>query len=406
MTDQNGAMAPRQEERLQLHGEAFQQQSGEMSTTAAAAEANMTIQAAVIMARKFPRNEDQAFEALMRSCQRPRFAEVASYSFPRGGQQVSGASIKLAREAKRLWGNIRTGLEITFDEQGDGTTRDPGLRRIRGWAWDLQTNTYESFEDSFLKLHQRKVRGVDTQWIVPDERDLRELTFRRGAICVRNAILALMPPDLIDDARDEAAQTIEAQAKKDPEGEKKKLIMGFSRLKVTPEMLEELIGHPLAQASPAEIANLRQVFVSIRDGNTRWPDHVTNGDPTKNGMPKAPPDDPSPVAPPQSARTRKQAAAPSNEFPEVPPQHPLPPGGRKTEPEPPEDEPPEDYEPPPLIPSIDEVRDALKLAKVKAADVAVEMGHKVTDAKFGAKDFKEEYRQEAIETAKRIALAR
>ena len=393
MTEKNGAIAPRQDERLQLHGEAFQQQSGELSTTAAAAEANMTIQAAVIMARKFPRNEDQAFEALMRSCQRPRFAEVASYSFPRGGQQVSGASIKLAREAKRLWGNIRTGLEITFDEQGDGTTRDPGLRRIRGWAWDLQTNTYESFEDSFLKLHQRKVRGGDTQWVVPDERDLRELTFRRGAICVRNAILALMPPDLIDDARDIAAETIEAQAKEDPEGEKKRLIMGFSRLKVTPDMLEELIGHPLAQASPAEIANLRQVFVSIRDGNTRWPDHVANGEPAKNGLTPEPPDDPSPVAPPKSASGKKKnAAAPSSE--------------ERTS-EPPEDEPPEDYEPPPLIPSIDEVRDAFKLARVKAGAVANAMGIDVPDGKvWAAKDFPEDRRQEAIDTAQRIALSR
>lgn len=273
----------RDDERLQLHGEAIQQQTSELSVTSAAAEANMTIQAGVLMARKFPRNEDAVFEALMRSCQRPRFAETACYAFPRGGSTVTGASIKLAREAKRLWGNIRTGLEVTFDERGDGTTRDPGLRRIRGWAWDLETNTYESFEDSFLKLIQRK-RDRGTAWVVPDERDLRELTFRRGAICVRNAILALMPPDLIDDARDTADQTLETRAKADPEGEKKRLIMGFSRLKVTPQMLEEFLGHSLGQASPAEIAGLRKVWMSIRDGNTTWTDHVAPDEASKNGL--------------------------------------------------------------------------------------------------------------------------
>lgn len=271
------------DERLQLHGEAVQQQTGELSVTSAAAEANMTIQAGVLMARKFPRNEDAVFEALMRSCQRPRFAETVSYSFPRGDTTIAGASIKLAREAKRLWGNIRTGLEVTFDERGDGTTRDPGLRRIRGWAWDLQTNTYESFEDSFLKLIQRR-RDRGTVWVVPDERDLRELTFRRGAICVRNAILALMPPDLIDDARDIAGETLETRAKEDPEGEKKRLIMGFSRLKVTPEMLEELLGHSLGQASPAEIAELRKVWLSLRDGNSTWPDHVAPDETSKDGL--------------------------------------------------------------------------------------------------------------------------
>ena len=56
-----------------------------------------------------------------------------------------------------------------------------------------------------------------TEWTVPDERDLRELTNRRGAICVRNAILALVPPDLVEDAMATADQTLEALlAEQDP----------------------------------------------------------------------------------------------------------------------------------------------------------------------------------------------
>ena len=271
--DTNGAMIPQAAA------------ARELSVASASAEATMTIQAAATMARQFPRNEDQVFGALMKSCTRPSFAEVAGYSFPRGGGIVKGPSIKLAREVKRLWGNIRTILEITYDEPGNGTVAVPGMRRIRGSAWDLQTNTSESFEDSFLKLHQRKVgKGHDrrTEWTVPDERDLRELTNRRGAICVRNAILALVPPDLVEDAMATADQTLEARAEQDPEGEKKRLIVAFSQLGIDPGMIGEHLGHPLGQSSPTEIAGLRQVWVSIRDGNSTWSDHLPSK-PEANG---------------------------------------------------------------------------------------------------------------------------
>lgn len=138
------------------------------SKTAAIAEAE--IKSAIIIALKFPRDDAKCFVSLMKSCQRSSFADDASYSFPRGGHQIKGPSVHLAREAARVWGNIRHGLSVIADDEDE--------RTIEAWAWDLQTNVKVVAEDTFQKLIYRKAGGG--QWIKPDERDLRELTNRRG----------------------------------------------------------------------------------------------------------------------------------------------------------------------------------------------------------------------------------
>jgi hypothetical protein len=230
------------------------------SMSAAAVEAE--IRSAITIAVKFPRKEERAFEKLMKSCQRPAFAEDASYSFPRAGTDITGPSIYLAREAARVWGNIRHGVNVVADDEES--------RTIEAWAWDLETNAKVYAQDTFRKLIYRKKGG----WQKPDERDLRELTNRRGAILKRNCILELLPTDLIDDARNVATATLRRGAAADPEAAKKKVIMAFSGLNVTPDMLEQKLGHPLGECSPAEIAELRQIYKSIADGNSTWSEYV------------------------------------------------------------------------------------------------------------------------------------
>jgi hypothetical protein len=258
------------------------EQTFELAPTSGAAEKQFEIQSAIIIARHFPRNEDQAFARLMKASKRPSFADEASYSFKRGKKKdeetgkyvdnyVEGPSVNLAREAARVWGNIRYGLEVIRD--------DEETRQIRGWAWDLETNVKVTAEDDFKKLVQRKQYGDDgkakgTAWVTTDERDLRELTNRRGAILVRNCILQLMPMDLIDDSRSECNKTIESKAKTDPEGERKKIIIAFASLNVTPDMIEQKLGHKLAECSPTEISSLRKIYKSISDGNSTWAEYV------------------------------------------------------------------------------------------------------------------------------------
>lgn len=241
----------------------------ELAVSNATAQARYEIESAIIISKKMPRNEDAAYQKLMAAAKRPAFAEDALYSFPRGGTTISGASVNLAREAARVWGNIRYGIEILRDDETS--------RMILGWAWDLETNVKVTAGDDFKKLVQRKTgegKFRKTEWVTPDERDLRELTFRRGAILIRNCILQLMPKDFIEDAMTAVEETMRTAAGKDPDEQKKKTILAFSEFGINPEMLEKYLGHPLAQCIPSEIANLKKIYASIRDGNSTWAEYV------------------------------------------------------------------------------------------------------------------------------------
>ncbi len=237
-------------------------------TASSVAREEAEMKTAIVLARNNPREELTAYTKMMKSCQRIGFADGAVYSFPRGGQTVSGPSIQMARELARCWGNIRFGIRIV--------TEDVNNVHIKGYAYDLESNNYIEAEDKFQKLVQR--RGG---WVKPDERDLRELINRRGAICVRNAILQLMPPDLVDDAVAKVQETLRAAAKgelaQDRAGVIKKTAMAFADVQVTADMIAAKLGHALDLITDAELAELRTIYASIRDGNSKREEHFDIG---------------------------------------------------------------------------------------------------------------------------------
>jgi len=242
----------------------------QISQASLTSQAITEVQGALILAKRFPRDEDAAYEKLLKACRRYLFADKANYSFPRGGATITGPSINLAREFARVWGNIEYGHIIVSDDEEE--------RHIRAWAWDKETNARVFEEDSFKKLIYRKKEG----WIKPDERDLRELTNRRAAICKRNCLLQLMPRDYIEDAQHICKMTIQKKIVEDPDRAKKDIILAFSTLNVTPAMLEEYLKHPIAQCSPAEIVTLREIYQSISDGNSKWSEYLNgNGEEKK-----------------------------------------------------------------------------------------------------------------------------
>jgi len=235
-----------------------QTESGELAVSAQEMMAQKEIEASIIIANKFPRNETAAMTAVLRSCQRTTFAESALYSYPRGGQTIEGPSVKLAREIARNWGHIRVGADVVFDDEES--------RTVRCYAWDMQTNTKESQDVTFKKLIFRKRGG----WIKPDERDLRELTNKQTATACRNCILHIVPADLIEDAMEQAKSTLTADCGADPDAARKNVARAFDALNVSVEQIEAFLGHKLVSATPHELANLRTVYKSIKDGNSVW----------------------------------------------------------------------------------------------------------------------------------------
>ena len=60
------------------------------------ARATQEVQAAMIIAKRFPRNETLAFGKIKTACERAGLAKEALYAYPRGGKMVTGPSIRLA----------------------------------------------------------------------------------------------------------------------------------------------------------------------------------------------------------------------------------------------------------------------------------------------------------------------
>lgn len=242
-------------------GEIGHVQEREVGAAAAVAREEAEIKSAIFLARQFPRNEFAAYNKVIKACERPGLAEEAVYNFPRGGQQVSGPSVNLAREIARCWGNIRYGLRVV--------SVDEDMVHIRGYAFDLETNAYVEHEDKFEKLVYRKGKG----WVKPDERDLRELINRRGAILVRNAILQVVPSDVVDAAEEKAKETLRRAAageiSQNREQAIRRLVKAFDGIGVTVEMLEGYLKHGLDAITADEIADLRAVYKSIQDGHSR-----------------------------------------------------------------------------------------------------------------------------------------
>lgn len=237
----------------------------EAGAIAAVAREEGEIKAAIFLARANPRSESQAYTNLMRACERPGFAAKGLYRFPRGQTEVTGPTVGLAREMARLWGNIRYGCRVVASTDDEV--------HIKGYALDLETNSYVEAEDRFKKLIQRKQKGGGSTWIKPDERDLRELVNRRAAFLVRNCLLSLIPPDVKEDAEATIKKTMVAAAhgevQNDRQGTIKKLLLTFDSIGISAAMLEDYLNHPMQAITPEEVADLRQVYVSIKDGQSQ-----------------------------------------------------------------------------------------------------------------------------------------
>lgn len=241
-----------------------------VGNAAAQAREQHEIQSAIISAKRFPRNETDANTAIMRACQREGLAEDALYSFPRGGKAVEGPSVYLAREMARMWGNLRAGLRVV---EGDDD-----YVHIKGYCFDAQTNFYIEMEDKVRALIQRKdKRDGTTKWIKPDERDLRELVNKRGAVLIRNAILQVIPADITATAvkvcKDTLKKKVSNELKESREDVIRRMGFAFDGVGVSAEMLERKLGHKLSLITDSEVVELTSIHKSLKDGHTKREDH-------------------------------------------------------------------------------------------------------------------------------------
>lgn len=208
------------------------------------------------LAKKFPRDEAKAYEKVIAACQRKSMAESAEYAYPRGGETVSGPSIRLAEEMARAWGNIDYGIrELSEDE--DST-------EMEAYCWDMETNTISS--QKFRVKKERKAGGNTKK--LTDQRDIYEQNANLGSRRLRARILAVLPPDLKDAALEECKKTLQPKKEELP-GRVQSMVKEFAKHKVTQAMLEAKRGKKADKFSAEDFTELVAIFNSIKDGMSK-----------------------------------------------------------------------------------------------------------------------------------------
>lgn len=221
----------------------------DVATTRAAQE----VQAAMVIAKRYPRDENAAWQKIMRACKRKTLAEQSLYAYPRGDQTVTGPSIRLAEALAQSWGNLDFGI-IELEQKG-------GESQMMAYCWDLETNCRQT--KVFAVKHIRHTRRGQTA--LEDPRDIYEMTANQGARRLRACILGVIPGDVVDAACAECEKTMAGNNERPLADRLRDLVTAFGEMGVTQEMIEKRLGHKVEVTIEAELVGLRKIFVSIRD---------------------------------------------------------------------------------------------------------------------------------------------
>lgn len=214
------------------------------------------VQAAVVVAQQCPRNIQAAVAEMRESCKQQGLAERAFYRYPKGGQTITGASVHLARELARVWGNVQYGLvEMRRDD-------DYGQSEMQAFAWDVQTNSRNS--STFIVPHRRDTRNGPQQ--VTDMRDIYELNTNNGARRVREAIFAILPPWFVEEAKDLCNATLRDGGGKPLAQRIADAIKAFEGLGVTADRIEARFDRESGKWTEHDVAQLLVIFKSIQRG--------------------------------------------------------------------------------------------------------------------------------------------
>lgn len=210
-------------------------------------------QGKLIIAKRFLRDETVAYTKAIQSCQRPKMAQTAFYSYPRGGSTVSGASIRFAEELARCWGNIDYGIKEL--------SRDDGKSEMQAYAWDMETNTISV--QNFTNPHYREVSGKMKK--LTSDRDIYELNANMAARRLRARILAVLPNWFVEDCINECKKTLAGQNDTPLIDRVRNMLVQFEKISVTREMLEKRLGHIIEATTSEEFVELVGIYNGIKD---------------------------------------------------------------------------------------------------------------------------------------------
>ncbi|MBK9497399.1 MAG: hypothetical protein IPO08_23335 [Xanthomonadales bacterium] len=211
------------------------------------------VQAMMVIAKRFPRDQMAAMDRILQACTRPTLAEGALYSYNKGGSDVTGPSIRLAEAIAQSWGNLQFGIRELSQSNGESS--------VEAFAWDTETNTRQV--KVFQVPHIRFSRKGATR--LEDPRDIYELIANQGARRLRACILGVIPGDVVECAVKQCETTLTTTADTSPDAIKK-MIDAFAAFDVTQANIEESIQRRIDTITPALMVRMKKIYASLRDG--------------------------------------------------------------------------------------------------------------------------------------------
>lgn len=232
---------------------------GNASTMVAQSREMAEAISAVQMAKAFPRDVVVARDRILNACTRPKLAEVACYTYVRGGTEVTGPSIRLAEMLAQNWGNIGFGIRELEQRNGEST--------CEAFAWDMETNTRQTkvFQVPHIRYTRQGAKPLT------DPRDIYELIANNGARRLRACILGVIPGDIVDEAVNACDTTLKTKFEVTPD-RIKALTEKFAELGVTTGDIEARIQCHLDAMKPAQLAQLGKIYNSLKDGMSKKED--------------------------------------------------------------------------------------------------------------------------------------
>ena len=237
------------------------------------------IKAKMILARDFPRDIGYVLENILHECASPKLADIAQYSYPKGGQEVKGPSIRLIEVVARHWGNLLFGVkEISRTDTGC---------TAKAYAWDVETNVSDEkiFDVAFVRNTKKG------SYAITDEREKYELMANYAARRKRACLQAVIPGYVIDAAVEQCEKTlldnISDGGKKSIEDLRLSTLEAFAAIAdwITSEKLSDVIGKDFDKANKSDIVRLKKLYTAIQEGFAK-PEIVFGIEPEEKGTAK------------------------------------------------------------------------------------------------------------------------
>ena len=214
-------------------------------------------QGKLVIAKRFPRDEVQAYAKAIEACQRPSMAEKAFYSFPRGGQTVEGPTIRFAEELARCWGNIDYGIKEL--------SQDNGKSEMQAYAWDLETNAQSV--QNFTNPHQRE-QGKKMVTLT-SQRDIYENNANMATRRLRSRILAILPSWFVEDCIEECKRTVAGNNELPLVDRVKKMVVQFAKFGVTQEQIERRLKRKIDTMTADDFVEYIGIYNAIKNKESK-----------------------------------------------------------------------------------------------------------------------------------------